>query len=674
MPPVHGLAVSTGIGKTGKWGERIAVPAVAEGMPIVLAVPRHRLGDEIVSDLSAHRIAGRVYRGREAEDPEAPRETMCRDLDRAELLNGAVASISQKGCKHGATECGFYRDCGYQRQRRLKPDVWIVPHQLLFGERPDFIPQPGSLAIDEAFWNASLHGIDRPYLAWLDDLEKYRAVYYASSSSLRRDVRASNDLLVISQRTAHLLRDQADGFIRRSSLVEAGITLDDLKTALRLEWRCKIEPQVQPGMPLPLVRERCRGIADHNQMVARLARFWRLLADTLEATEIERSPWLDFQKAVLSPSGEKAPAVSMIWREDIHPSWAAPTLVMDATMPVAIVRQFFPNLVPPIHIDAPMPHTRVRQITDRPMTAQMLIPNETAGDKSQHAQNANVERVHRLLEVRAREMSPGKVLLVCQKGLEASLMAGTQAGRYLPPNVELAHFNAITGLNAWQNVALVIVIGRTEPSPRTVERIARALFRADVIEIELDSRGVIKYPLVARGIRLRDGRGIAVDGARHPDERVEIVRWAICEAELVQAIGRGRGVRRTEANPLAIDIITNIVLPIEVDELTTWDAIQPTLAKVMWARGAVPMSFGDMAASYPDLFPSRDAAQKALNRGNPRQTSIESYLLDVCPGFQPIVYRRVGTRGPAGTLLYDATRIDPVAWFAQHLGDVSVLA
>jgi putative DNA primase/helicase len=644
-------------------------------MPIVLAVPRHRLGDEIVTDLSAHGIAGRVYRGRESVDPEAPGEKMCRDLDRAELLNGAVASISLKGCKHGAAECEFYRDCGYQRQQRRTPQVWIVPHQLLFLERPDFIPQPGSLAIDEAFWNASLHGTDRPYLLWLDDLEKYRAVFYPSSSSLRCDVRASNDLLVISQRVAHLLWKEPDGCLRRSSLVEAGITLAELNTALRLEWRRKIEPQVEPGMPLPVVRERCRGIIEHNQMVARLARFWRLLTDTLEATEVERSPWLDFQKAVRGSSGRgQAPAVSMVWRDDIHPSWAAPTLVMDATMPVAIVRQFFPNLEPPIHIDAPMPHTRVRQITDRPMTAQMLIPNATAGDKSQHAQNANVERVHRLLEVRAREMSPGKVLVVCQKGLEASLMAGTQAGRYLPPNVELAHFNAITGLNAWQDVALVIVIGRTEPSPRTVERIARAIFRADVVEIEPDSAGEIKYPLVTRGIRLRDGRGIAVRGPQHPDESVEIVRWAICEAELVQAIGRGRGIRRTEANPLAIDIITNIVLPIEVDELTTWDDIQPTLAKVMWARGAVPMSFGDMAASYPDLFPSRDAAQKALNRENPGQTSIESYLLDVCPGFQSITYRRAGARGPAGTLLYDAIRIDPVAWFAQHLGDVSVLA
>jgi len=286
------------------------MPAVAEGIPIVLAVPRHRLGDEIVIELDGHGIAGRVYRGRDSVDPEVPGQKMCRDLDRAELLKGAVASISQKGCKHGAAECEFYRDCGYQRQQRLAPQVWIVPHQLLFLERPDFIPQPGSLAIDEAFWNASVHGTDRPYLLWLDDLEKYRAVYYPSSSGLQCDLGASNDLLVISQRLAHLLRNEADGRLRRPSLVEAGITLEDLKTALRLEWRRKIEPDVEPGMPLPLVRERCRRIIDHNQMVARLAQFWRLLADTFEATEIERSPWLAFQKAMPSPGGVGvAPAV-----------------------------------------------------------------------------------------------------------------------------------------------------------------------------------------------------------------------------------------------------------------------------------------------------------------------------------------------------------------------------
>ena len=63
---------------------------------------------------------------------------------------------------------------------------------------------------------------------------------------------------------------------------------------------------------------------------------------------------------------------------------------------------------------------------------------------------------------------------------------------------------------------------------------------------------------------MRAGNGVAVEGPYHPDPRAEAVRRAICEAQLVQAIGRGRGVNRTDANPLQIDILTNAVLPLSL--------------------------------------------------------------------------------------------------------------
>jgi putative DNA primase/helicase len=88
----------------------------------------------------------------------------------------------------------------------------------------------------------------------------------------------------------------------------------------------------------------------------------------------------------------------------------------------------------------------------------------------------------------------------------------------------------------------------------------------------------------------------------------------MCEAGLVQAIGRGRGVNRSAAEPLQIDILTNVVLPIDVDEVTTWDRIQPSLVQIMRARGAMPLSYADMAAAYPDLLVTRAAAKMALTR------------------------------------------------------------
>ena len=143
---------------------------------------------------------------------------------------------------------------------------------------------------------------------------------------------------------------------------------------------------------------------------------------------------------------------------------------------------------------------------------------------------------------------------------------------------------------------------------------------------------------------MRDGTGRRVEGNQHPDPRVEAVRWAICEAELIQAIGRGRGVNRTADNPLQIDILTNVCLPIEVDEMTTWDAIQPSLAEIMRARGAVPLSYADMAAAYPDLFSSAERGRARARGGKtPRKSPIENILIGVCAGVSGVAYSSRGS-------------------------------
>jgi hypothetical protein len=233
--------------------------------------------------------------------------------------------------------------------------------------------------------------------------------------------------------------------------------------------------------------------------------------------------------------------------------------------------------------------------------------------------------------------------------------------------VTVAHFTAVAGENAWSDVALLIVIGRTEPAPSAVERIARVLFGAEVAEL------CDWYPQLRRGVRMRDGRVFAAESSKHPDPQVEAVRWSICEAQLLQAIGRGRAVNRTADNPLLIDVVTNVALPIVVDEFITWDLIQPTIAETMRSRGAVPTTYRDTAGAYPDLVPTPHAAEMALRRENPQQSPIVNYLIGVCGGFRSIRYRHTGSRGPASLLLYDPERIDPVIWLADHIGEVTIV-
>ena len=635
----------------------------------MLGVPRHDLGEEIVTDLAAGGLSGQVYRGREADDPEQPGMKMCLDLERVKLIEEALADVSAHACQHRDHVCEFYCTCGYQRQRRRSPDVWIVPHQLLFLERPKFIKPPDSLAIDESFWSAALHGADNMRRIFLGDLIEPREIVSSAHGRTHTNYSKTADLLEISTRVYRALAVEPGGPIRRAALVSGKITADDLRLAQRLEWRRKRNLEAYPGMPLRQVRSAAARIHAHNKKVANLARFWKLALWTLESNA-ERSPWLSIGNGnALLGSRAAGPAIYMAWCERIHESWEAPTLLMDATMSGDITRQFFPTVDVVHRVTAPMQHARVRQIVDRAMTADMLIP---VGEPDQHpnpTRRANVERIRRFIQIRANTLAPGRVLVICQQGLEAALRDGP-----LPDTVEIAHFNAITGLNAWSNVRLLLVIGRTEPPVREVERIAGILFETEVQKVQPDENGHVRYPRIRRGIRMRTGRGIAVQGPCHPDPQVEALRWAICEAELIQAIGRARGVNRTAADPLDIDILTNVCLPMEVDEVTTWKVIQPDAIDFMWASGAIPLVYADMSEAYPGLFPSAGAARMALRRINLEQTSIESILYRRLCGVSVVGYRRKGSRGPAGKLYYDPTRIDPLTWLASQLGDCSLLS
>jgi putative DNA primase/helicase len=69
----------------------------------------------------------------------------------------------------------------------------------------------------------------------------------------------------------------------------------------------------------------------------------------------------------------------------------------------------------------------------------------------------------------------------------------------------------------------------------------------------------VKYLSYKRHAATRD----TVDGPvlteveRHPHPIAEAIRWQIREGEVVQAIGRARGVNRTAANPVDVLVMTD---------------------------------------------------------------------------------------------------------------------
>jgi putative DNA primase/helicase len=183
---------------------------------------------------------------------------------------------------------------------------------------------------------------------------------------------------------------------------------------------------------------------------------------------------------------------------------------------------------------------------------------------------------------------------------------------------------------------------------------------------------------------MRDGRTTAVIGNEHPDWRVETIRWLICEAELMQAIGRGRGVRRTSANQLRIEILCNIPLAIEVDEVVTWDDdLKPSRVRVMLARGLVPDNYRDMTALHDDLYVSQRAAEAAVQREakwaegrrGTQPFNSKEYLLKACVDLRSsIAYRRTGRGQQPSELRYDPAKIpDPEALLTARIGPVVIL-
>jgi putative DNA primase/helicase len=210
----------------------------------------------------------------------------------------------------------------------------------------------------------------------------------------------------------------------------------------------------------------------------------------------------------------------------------------------------------------------------------------------------------------------------------------------LPAGIHVEHFNAIEGLDGYKDVRHLIVIGRTMPKPEAVEAIAGALTGAEPVLAETTPNLSTWYQKVIRSIRLRDGSSHPVEVDQHPDQMAEAVRWQICEGELIQAIGRARGVNRTATTPVTISVVADVVLPIDVSEVRTW--AKPSRAVEMAAAGVMLFSPTDMAHCFPEVFGSVETAKRVAGDG-PGMTRAAGFLTEVRVNFLEEIIPRVLT-------------------------------
>jgi hypothetical protein len=616
------------------------------GTPVGFAVPTHRLGEELAEQFRKHGITAEVWRGREAFISGKSGEKMCKDLAVVEIAKDMGAVIETACCKGKdpagkEVKCIFYDGpggCEYQAQKKKEPDVWIFPHQMLFRENKT-LDGMSVIFIDESFRDA---GTSKPVRGLtFDEIEAVPP--------------HSGELGMLRSNLARALRTQPkNGGVPRANLV-AELGSGDCTQAIKLEWAQKEkQATLWPGMPAK-ARAAAAKAGSTTWHIRTFDRVWRAARELIELTDPDVvSGRRASGRLFLANHKTENGVVRVVRTRGIRPiakQYLVPVFIMDATLPSkAILEKWFPDIEVVANIEVPMPYATTKQILGAPVAAKKL------------AKARNLKAVHRyILREWVRE-GRGTAVVIMQKEPEAALKA-----LGLPPEIATEHYNGFTGVDIHKDVRLLIEVGRTLPGPDAVEEDAGALSGVEPVMATSRPNRPRWYGDVIRGIRMRDGTTVAVTCDLHPDSLAEDVRWQICEGGLVQGVGRARGVNRTAENPVTHHILNDIVLPLTIDVAAGWD--WPELEVYMVAEGIWLESPADMAAAWPDVWPTPMAANNWL-----RANTVYFPFIDYSSKekLHRVRYHRAGPKRKWRTAWVDPAVVpDPRGWLEARLGPLS---
>ena len=309
----------------------------------------------------------------------------------------------------------------------------------------------------------------------------------------------------------------------------------------------------------------------------------------------------------------------------------------------------------------------IRQVLGAPSTSNKLDTEKNRKD------------LYRYILSRWMQLGRCETLIVCQKKYENYLedecgFRRNDEGQLVGHgNIYVEHFNNIRGLDQYNNVRLLIVIGGTAPGPLKTEPIAGALFGAQPLKVTRNAIGYTGYPPVDRGIGLTNGSGIKTHGDQHPDPGVEAVRWQINEAEQVHAVGRARGVNRKADNPVDIDMLFDNALPMLVNSVMLWEEVHLSALSASTAvEGVMLTSPCDMVKVWPELWKSQKRRKKAerTSKLKAAQRTVEQGVPEL-PGFVPVSYQLEGAKMKPRLGYFNLSIIpDPILWLETNIGPV----
>lgn len=501
-------------------------------------------------------------------------------------------SIYSTACLSRITgeQCKFFNDCAYLNQFRSTPEqtglentIRIYTQTSLFLSRNEYEleRQPDLVIIDETFLQAAVGNL--PSVSTNDMIQHLR---FDGNASLGFDL---VECLTNQNGSLSYLRNKGIGPFELQS-----ISLEALNPNTEYDPECVKSRNVRSAK---LYKALCqivdiasRELADDN-----LTHFGQLAFN------------LKSQEVVIC---------------EHRPSRVGPTipvLYLDATADPIITEVYLPNTQ--LHRIDVHQLAVVSQVYDR--TGSNTFWSSKVDAEVQNLANAaydpNDNDLSSLIMVLNEWVEAGeKPLLVSHKALHDHL----QSHPHVHQKADLAYFNALRGLNTYEDNSVVFITGRNQPPLDDIERQARVVFGASGTPLHFDDPDhrpteEIGYWLSARSPHPPSG----VSVSSFSDPRIAAIQKQIREAETVQAIARLRLVWAKYQK--RVFLLSNLPVEMPVDDLIEFGDLVPDRIEVeLMKHGEVPLTVKGMIKTRPDLGFSHEATKSLYRRsraGDPKQ-------------------------------------------------------
>jgi len=601
--PMSLVIAVAGMGKTRECEQELRRMA---GKVVHYSALTHRLVDEVVADLQ---LSGyhHVYpvRGRTAED-------MCVLEDIGELsADIAAAGLSVQAVLCGNPEssdddegechvCPHFNECKYQAQRRTlasleppsdQPLIFVLPHQYL-STWPSFLREPDLKIIDESCWQQ-----------------------FVEKSKLQ-----FADLVRIADKAPPVAQE-----VLRSITTALGAGPHLLKSLRSYDLTKRDDFRSAESWLTGQINRQAQDIAESGSRNFKPLLPWSATRHLVHQLSLEIEINRLKSHSVSFPDRERPSTKNLIGIYSRHPAGEQiPTMLLDASADADLYSRVFGKMK--THNITARRNAVFYQVRRRAFSRQSLLGVDAFGEPH-WPEDAEKLRQDVFEFVIGRLENHKRVLVVAEKPvrelLEVLLQPQIAAGR-----VQLAHFNALRGLNSFKDCDAAVIVGRVQPPPGAVEAYARALFWDDPSPLLLGC----DYSKLYSVRSMRDGTLEIEKIQKHPDPRINIILCQLREREIEQAFDRIRLIY--ESVPKTVYILTCIPTEAEITSTAPWpkfrDAGRSRIGRAILRSitqigiitvgaqdyEAAVMPFGrELGRCNPKIWQSPESAKQSWDKG-----------------------------------------------------------